>query len=180
VLIRADGGRRFQIEVHMPSDDLFAQSENSLWQPSRTRSYSAMARSFAPVAGGETSFVEPGPTDAPGDYTVHLDYSSSAEQLLEEMSAGLDQIRAALGADRSERIERFGPGDSHHEAGGLAMGKNPQQSVTNPFGSFHPVPNLVAVDASTWPTVSPTNPCLTITAIARRQAEQLIRTLSTP
>jgi choline dehydrogenase-like flavoprotein len=70
-------------------------------------------------------------------------------------------------------MQQFAPGDSHHEAGGLMMGSDPTSSVTDPFGRFHSIPNVVVADAATWPTTSAANPCLTISALARRQAQQL-------
>lgn len=74
-------------------------------------------------------------------------------------------------------MQRLGPGDSHHEAGGLIMGADPSIAVTDGYGRFHGVPTVIVADAATWPGASAANPCLTITALARRQAEQLDRDL---
>jgi len=178
VAIRADAQRAFQIELHMPGDDLFTLNEFSTWQPAEERFYAAMVRSFAPVAPRDANFIELGPSDAPGDYTVHLTYSSADKALLEEMVKGLDQVRAALGGGQAFQLQTFNPGDSHHEGGGLAMGSDASAAVTDPHGRFYSLPNLQVVDASSWPTVSACNPCLTINALARRQAKQLHRDLA--
>ncbi|MFZ1153550.1 MAG: GMC oxidoreductase [Solirubrobacteraceae bacterium] len=179
VAVPADESRAFQLEIHMPSDDLFAQSEYSVWEPSGSRAYSAMVRSFAPLQPREDCFVELGSSDEPGDYTVHFSYSKADLALLDAMAGGIEQVGTALKADRLGAVERFSPGDSHHEAGGMAMGADPSTAVCDPFGRSYAVPNVVVADASAWPTVSAANPCLTITALARRQAEQLDRDLGT-
>jgi gluconate 5-dehydrogenase len=179
VAIGAEESRPFQLEIHMPSDELFTQSEHSVWEPTSERYYAAMVRSFAPMAPREENFIELGSGDGQGDYTVHLSYSNADFALLEEMAAGIEQVGTALGASELGAVQRFSPGDSHHEAGGMAMGADPATSVTDPFGRIHTIPNVVVADASAWPTVSAANPCLTITALARRQAEQLDRNLGT-
>lgn len=65
------------------------------------------------------------------------------------------------------------PGASYHEAGGLIMDTDPGSSVTDAFGRFHQLPNLVAVNASTWPKLGAANPHLTIAAFSRCQSSQL-------
>jgi choline dehydrogenase-like flavoprotein len=177
LIVRSGGPRRFQLELHMPSDELFAQSEYSEWQPTASRFYAAMVRSFAAVAPRQESFVELGSGDGPGDYTVHLTYSDDEQALLDEMAAGIDAVGTALDATELGEVERFGPGDSHHEGGGMMMGTDPATSVTDPFGRAHSTPNVVVADAAAWPAASAANPCLTITSLARRQAEQLDRDL---
>jgi choline dehydrogenase-like flavoprotein len=179
VAVRADQRRAFQLEIHMPSDDLFALNEYSEWRPASERSYAAMVRSFAPVQPREDCFVELGSSDEPGDFTVHFSYSNGDLAVLDAMAAGIEQVGTALKADQLGAVQRFSPGDSHHEAGGMAMGPDPSTAVTDPFGRCHGAPNILVVDASAWPTVSAANPCLTITALARRQAEQLDRDLAT-
>jgi choline dehydrogenase-like flavoprotein len=177
VAVPADEERAFQLEVHMPSDELFTQSEYSTWDPVSDRFYSAMVRSFAPVKPRDDSFVELGDTDKPGDYTVHLSYDDADRALLDEMAAGLQRVGSALGSDATPEAQRFDPGASHHEGSGLAMAADADSGVVDPFGRSYGAPNVVVADAAAWPTVSAANPCLTITALARRQAEQLDRDL---
>ena len=64
----------------------------------------------------------------------------------DQMVAGLDAFRAALGGGPPLKFQIMPPGASHHEAGGLAMGTDSELSVTDSFGRFHSVPNLVAAD----------------------------------
>ena len=68
---------------------------------------------------------------------------------------------------------RDGLGTTHHEAGTLAMGDDPNTSVTNANARFHRVPNLYAAGPSLFPTVGSPNPMLTGTALARRLADNL-------
>ena len=162
IAVRADDQRAFQLEIHMPSDALFGLSEHTVWQPAANLQYAAMVRSFAPVKPVPANHIELGTTGAPGDYTVHLTYGADDLALLDAMTAGLNQVGTALGANESLKIQQFAPGDSHHEAGGLIMGTDPTSSVTDAFGRFHSVPNVIVADAATWPITSAANPCLTM------------------
>lgn len=177
VIVRAGDGRDYQLELHMPSDELFAQSEYTEWKPEASRFYAAMVRSFAAVAPRAESSIELGSGDGPGDYTVSLTYGPEEEATLDQMAAGITAAGKALGATTVGEVERFKPGDSHHEAGGMMMGTDPASSVVDPFGRAHSTPNVVVADAASWPTQSSANPCLTITSLARRQAEQLDKDL---
>jgi hypothetical protein len=67
---------------------------------------------------------------------------------------------------------RDGLGTTHHEAGTLAMGDDPNASVTNADARFHRVPNLYVAGPALFPTVGSPNPMLTGTALARRLADQ--------
>jgi hypothetical protein len=68
---------------------------------------------------------------------------------------------------------RDGLGTTHHEAGTLAMGDDPNTSVTDANARFHRVPNLYAAGPALFPTVGSPNPMLTGTALARRLADHL-------
>ena len=68
---------------------------------------------------------------------------------------------------------RDGLGTTHHEAGTLAMGGDPNTSVTDANARFHRVPNLYAAGPALFPTVGSPNPMLTGTALARRLADHL-------
>ncbi len=68
---------------------------------------------------------------------------------------------------------RDGLGTTHHEAGTLASGDNPAQSVTDGDTKFHEVTNLYAAGPAVFPSVGSPNPMLTGTALARRLADKL-------
>ncbi|RWP58619.1 family 16 glycoside hydrolase [Mesorhizobium sp.] len=69
---------------------------------------------------------------------------------------------------------RDGLGSTHHEAGTLWMGTDPNQSVTNPVGRFHEVGNAYAVGPSLFPASGSPNPMLGGLALVRRTAEWLV------
>ena len=68
---------------------------------------------------------------------------------------------------------RDGLGTTHHEAGTLAIGDDPNTSVANADARFHRVPNLYMAGPALFPTVGSPNPMLTGTALARRLADHL-------
>jgi choline dehydrogenase-like flavoprotein len=55
------------------------------------------------------------------------------------------------------------------------MGVNPGTSVVDPWGRSHDVPNLFIADGSVFVTVGAVNPALTISALATRTAEGIVR-----
>ena len=69
---------------------------------------------------------------------------------------------------------RDGMGTTHHEAGPLCLGSDPNTSVTDPNCRFHFVTNAYAAGPSLFPTVGSPNPMLTGVALARRLADSLL------
>ncbi len=68
---------------------------------------------------------------------------------------------------------RDGMGTTHHEAGPLCMGDDPDTSVTNADARFHFVENAYVAGPALFPTVGSPNPMLTGMALARRLADKL-------
>lgn len=66
--------------------------------------------------------------------------------------------------------KRDGLGTTHHEAGTLWMGIDPNSSVTNLDGRFHHVSNGYVAGPAIFPTLGSANPALTGLALARRTA----------
>jgi choline dehydrogenase-like flavoprotein len=99
---------------------------------------------------------------------------SRVGHMISEMRA----VASALGGTLPEKLEPLPPGRSHHEAGTLRMGTDPEQSVVDPNGRFHGVDNLFAADASIFPSVGVANPMLTITAVAYHVANGVVDTLA--
>ncbi len=86
----------------------------------------------------------------------------------------------AADAERIDQLaseESFVPGrvpvSAAHVQGGCAMGRTPQDSVTDAFGRVHGVPWLFVADASLFPDSVEINPYLTIMALADRVAERI-------
>ena len=66
-----------------------------------------------------------------------------------------------------------GPRNTTHQCGTLVFGKDPAQSVLDPFCRSHDVENLFVVDASFFPSSAAVNPGLTIIAQALRTADHI-------
>ncbi|CAG9932719.1 family 16 glycoside hydrolase [Candidatus Nitrotoga arctica] len=69
---------------------------------------------------------------------------------------------------------RDGLGTTHHEAGTLRMGEDPNKSVTNPNCRFHNVTNTYVAGPALFPTIGSPNPMLTGIALARRLGDHLM------
>lgn len=69
---------------------------------------------------------------------------------------------------------RDGLGTTHHEAGPLCLGTDPNTSVTDPNMRFHSVTNAYVAGPSLFPTVGSPNPMLTGVALARRLADSMV------
>ena len=62
-----------------------------------------------------------------------------------------------------------------HTMGGCRMGKDPKTSVVDQFHRAHDVPNLFVVDGSNFVTSARNHPTCTISALAFRAADQIIK-----
>jgi hypothetical protein len=71
--------------------------------------------------------------------------------------------------------KRDGLGTTHHEAGTLWMGIDPNTSVTNLDGRFHHVSNAYVAGPAIFPTLGSANPSLTALALARKTALAMVR-----
>jgi choline dehydrogenase-like flavoprotein len=69
---------------------------------------------------------------------------------------------------------RDGLGTTHHEAGSLRMGDDPNQSVTDANCLFHNVTNAYVAGPALFPTIGSPNPMLTGVALARRLGAHLM------
>lgn len=67
-----------------------------------------------------------------------------------------------------------GPPRTRHVLGGLRMGVDPAESVTDPFGRLHGFDNLYCMDGGVMPTGSGYNPTLTLIALALRAAAHVV------
>tara|TARA_B110000014_G_scaffold260581_1_gene250613 strand:+ start:162 stop:470 length:309 start_codon:yes stop_codon:yes gene_type:complete len=65
-----------------------------------------------------------------------------------------------------------------HLMGTAKMGDNPETSVVNRFQQAHDIENLYIVDGSVFVTSSGVNPTATITALALRTADNIVKSRS--
>jgi choline dehydrogenase-like flavoprotein len=70
---------------------------------------------------------------------------------------------------------RDGLGTTHHEAGTMWMGTDPNASVTNLDGRFHHIQNAYVAGPALFPTLGSANPSLTGLSLARRSALAIVR-----
>lgn len=94
-----------------------------------------------------------------------------------DADAGSDLAQISPYAPKSQqapRNRRDGLGTTHHEAGTLGMGTDPQRSVTAPDGRFHHTENLYAAGPALYPTTGSPNPMLTGIALARRTGDRIV------
>jgi choline dehydrogenase-like flavoprotein len=76
--------------------------------------------------------------------------------------------------DASGLGRRDGLGTTHHEAGTLRMGDDPNKSVTDANCRLHRVSNTYVVGPALFPTIGSPNPMLTGIALVRRLGDHLI------
>lgn len=110
------------------------------------------------------------------DYCIVNDRSPGDTATLAAMAKFTSDVAAGLGA-KLVRTEENAAGSALHEFGGLRMGRDPAESVTDPDGRFWRIGNLSCVDAAIWPHQGSANSYLTITAIALRNATRLAASL---
>lgn len=83
-------------------------------------------------------------------------------------------IAGAFLRSRQEEWAQSTPGLFVHELGGARMGKNPEDSVVDPYGSCWEVPNLFVTDGACWPSGGWQNPTLTEMAITARACDHAV------
>src|SRR5262249_53537265 len=92
--------------------------------------------------------------------------------------AAIDLARAVAGNDATKfkfiSQARDGLGTTHHEAGTLWLGTDPQTSVTNLDGRFHHISNAYVAGPALYPTLGSANPSLTAITLARRTADAIV------
>lgn len=76
--------------------------------------------------------------------------------------------------NQANKGRRDGLGTTHHEAGTLRMGDDPNKSVTDANCRFHHVTNAYVAGPALFPTIGSPNPMLTGIALARRLGDHLM------
>lgn len=111
--------------------------------------------------------------DADGMPVLHFEgYSEYARRGFDAVRSELDMLLAPLPVERVA----FGPDPlptEGHILGTVMMGDDPSASVVDRWMVHHAVRNLVVLGGSAFPTGSPANPTLTISALALWSADHL-------
>jgi len=100
---------------------------------------------------------------------ITIRHSDNSRKMADHMTETLTEILDTAGAKRT-KVLRDRALLGTHLLGTCRMGNDPKSSVCNPFGRTHDVENLFIADGSLFPTTTPSNPTLTIQALATRIA----------
>lgn len=169
-ILPSTADRNHQVEVHAPSGLIFAAGPGTRWSPGPADpDYRAMVRSFGAMQVQRANHVEPLPEERPGSYRVHLEHGPQDKATLDAMLDIVQTVQGLIGEPSAPpEIRPFGA--SYHEAGGLAMGSAPAQSVTDGAGRLWGCSNVTVCDAAAWPSIGAANVHLSIAALSRRNA----------
>ncbi|MFJ6456133.1 GMC family oxidoreductase [Paenarthrobacter sp. NPDC091669] len=115
-------------------------------------------------------------TDSSGIPAPKIQYriSENTRKLLKFNLDRATEAHEAAGAVATFATDLW-PDQPGHLLGTAKMGFDAATSVVNEWGISHDVPNLAIVDGSTMPTSGAVNPTATITAMALRTADYLIK-----
>ena len=101
---------------------------------------------------------------------IHFSYGVHEKAMDQHATQLLTGVWQAAGARDCWTLQR-----SAHTIGTCRMGLSPGDSVVDPVGRSHEVPNLWICDNSVFPSALAANPALTIMALSLRTAEALLR-----
>ncbi len=105
---------------------------------------------------------------------ITFDIGDNERKLMQFLQDRAERIAIGMGATRTWRRQFLTGPISTHDVGGTRMGNDPQSSVTNGFGEVHDTPGLVVLGGSSFVSLPPVNPALTILALALRAADNII------
>lgn len=122
--------------------------------------------------------LDPALTDTDGVPAPKIRYRTS-ENTKRIMDFHVERAKESLAAAGARDVAAS-PSMVHcgHLLGTCRMGRDSRDSVVDPWGRSHDVPNLFIFDGSVWPTASGVNPAATTAALALRNTEYLIENRS--
>jgi choline dehydrogenase-like flavoprotein len=139
------------------------------WEPGRERELMQLKLIVEDVPQ-ERNFVRLGADDLP---IVHFEaYSDYALRGIQRATERLGDLLASLPVERVD-VDPTPSSTEGHLLGTVVMGRDPVTSVVDPWMIHHAVRNLLVIGGSAFPTGSPANPTLTISALALRSADHL-------
>lgn len=97
--------------------------------------------------------------------------AEKAEKVLKEMGAQKVDSKSGLGKHAAPQLEW------EHDSGGAIMGDDPSNSAVNNYSQMWDMNNLFIFGATVFPQFGPTNPTLTLGALAYRATEGMIEYL---
>lgn len=120
--------------------------------------------------------LDPKVKDAHGRPVVRItfDVGENEKMMIPYVQDRAVQIAEKMGAVRIWRRPVLTGPISTHDTGGTRMGDDPRTSVTDGFGRVHDTPGLVVVGGSSFVSLPPVNPALTILALSLRAADGIL------
>lgn len=103
-------------------------------------------------------------------YEGHSNYTARA---IAQAGSDLERLMSPLPVEKIEIKSELEATESHI-LGTVPMGEDPKNSIVDSLGVHHSVRNLVVLGGSMFPTSSPANPTLTISALALRAADLMV------
>jgi len=100
------------------------------------------------------------------------DYSPYAYRGIEEVGTALGKVLEPLPVERID-LDPTPSATEGHILGTAVMGDDPTASVVDQWMIHHRIRNLLVIGGSAFPTGSPANPTLTISALSLRSAAHL-------
>ena len=118
----------------------------------------------------EANFVSPAADDRDMPVTTFTGHSDYTQRSIERAHADLEQILSPLPVESVELVE---VSSESHIQGTTVMGSDPSDSIVDDGCVHHRHRNLVVLGSSVFPSCSPANPTLTLSALAVRAADEL-------
>lgn len=156
----------------------------SRWLDFFTRAYNSTAMLFIdpeilPYENNRLD-LDPDVVDATGRPVIRItfDIGENERRLMAFLQDRAESLARRMGASRTWRRPFLTGPISTHDVGGTRMGDNPQTSVTDGVGRVHDTPGLVVLGGSSFVSLPPVNPALTILALALRAGAALAADLN--
>ncbi|WP_172327669.1 GMC family oxidoreductase [Mangrovicoccus sp. HB161399] len=109
---------------------------------------------------------------------ITFDIGGNEKKMIPWLQDRAEEIARGMGATRTWRRPALTGPISTHDTGGTRMGHDPATSVTDGFGRVHDTPGLTVVGGSSFVSLPPVNPALTILALSLRAAGAVIADLA--
>jgi choline dehydrogenase-like flavoprotein len=120
--------------------------------------------------------LDPEVKDAWGIPVIRFDYKfgDNEMKMATDMAQTIEEMLTAAGAESIQIVkDPLPPGWSIHEIGTARMGKDPRDSVTDPFCRLHDAPNVYLADASPFVSGGTQNTTWSILAMCWRTMDYL-------
>jgi choline dehydrogenase-like flavoprotein len=109
---------------------------------------------------------------------VNCEFKENEKAMHQDMAATAKEIMEAAGFKNVSVTGSMSfPGNANHEMGVARMGRDPKNSVLNPFNQLHEVPNIFVTDGSCMVSSSCVNPSLTYMALTARACDYAVKEL---